>query len=190
METLSDTKQQRILKVAPHKYRVRYLYEEIEQTDPETEATTTVHRAHEVEVINPNDAEQVASAIIRDRYTPEQVGQLLSSFTKGEDVIAFMRYQNWRKLAKQAAAGAFEKAEFAAILESEIINVEIPFSETLQGGKYEALADYALKARVNTYPDPVHNVVKVYLSYLLPEHRQALEADNEVIITNHKGIEL
>ncbi|HKK81999.1 MAG TPA: hypothetical protein VJ909_07115 [Prolixibacteraceae bacterium] len=190
METLSDNKQDRILKISAYKYRVRYLYEQVEETDPETGEKRTVHRAEEVEVNNPNDPAEVRKAITRDRYPADVVEELLSGFARGENVIEFMRYQNWRKLAAHAAAGAFYKTEFEDLINSEIIEVQLPFSETLQGGKHEALADYALKAKVNTYPDPVTNTVRVYLSYLTPEHRSLLENDNEVTITKHKGLKL
>ncbi len=189
METISESKQERVLQIAPHKYRVRFLHEIIEVTDPDIEEPRLVHKAIEVEVADPYDTDKITASIVRCLYSPEHIEELLSSFTKGEEIIEFMRYQNWRKIAKLAASGAFEKAEFAEILQSEIIEVEMPFASTLSGGEFEAMADYTVKAKINTYADVVNNKVKAYLSFITQEHLQQLEASTNVTITYHPGVD-
>lgn len=189
METISESKQERVLQIAPNKYRVRFLHEIIEVTDTDSEQTRLVHKAREVEVVDPYDIDKLIASIVRCLYSPEQIEELFSAFTKGEEVIEFMRYQNWRKIAKMAASGAFEKTDFDEILQSEIIEVEMPFASTLSGGEFEALADYALKAKINTYADVVNNKVKVYLAFITTEHLQQLEASTDVTITYHSGVD-
>lgn len=187
METTSTKKQERIMRLAPNRYRLRYLYREV-STQGENNEPEVSHVAEEVTVSDPSNKQEVVSAIVRTRYTGEQVQELLSSFSRGENVIDYMRYQNWRNLAAKVAEGSFYIADFDTEINSQIIEVSMPFSATLAGGEFADLADYALKAKVNTYPDPMNNIVKVYLSYMLPQHLELLEASPNVSITTHAGL--
>jgi hypothetical protein len=132
--------------------------------------------------------DDIVSAVIRSRYTQDQAEAVLANFNHGHDVELFMRFQNFRDLAKAVADGRHLKNELQEFYDRKIIRITMPFSDTLQGGKWEALADYALKAKNNFTVDVLNNVAHVYVSWLLPDHAVALGADPEVTISEHPGL--
>ena len=138
--------------------------------------------------VNGFDRQSIISAIVRDLYSAESIEDLFTSYTRGENIVNYMRYQNYRALAEAVADGAFFKSELTGIMSRQVFEISMPFDTTLTGGDYEALADYALKAKLYTKSDPVNNKAIVYCSYVLPQHLAILETDPRVEIHTHKGL--
>lgn len=132
--------------------------------------------------------DDIIAAVIRSRYSQYQAESILSNFNKGEGIIEFMRFQNFRDLAKAVAEGHYLKRELQEFWDRKIIQVTLPFSETLKGGKWETLADYALKAKNNFTIDVKNNTAYVFVSWLLPDHTAVLVADNDVKLTKLPGL--
>jgi hypothetical protein len=168
----------------PAKGQIRFLIERLD--DNEGQENWQFQYAE----INGFDTEKVTTAIVRSFYSTDKSEMLMSSFTRGENIIECMRYQNTRVLADAVAAGKHLKSEVQDILDRKIIEIRMPFNTTLAGGDYAALADYALKAKLYSKSDPLTNSATVYCSYVLPDHRAALEADPRVQIVEHDGIVL
>lgn len=139
-------------------------------------------------VVSSFDRNSIISAIIRDKYTANEVEAILANISKGEGVLEYMRFQNWRDLAKSVADGSYLIEDLQSIISRQIIQVEMPFYETLVGGRFESLSDYALKAGVKTNIDVINNKATVYLSFLMPNHTTVLESDAEVVISYYSGI--
>lgn len=169
----------------PEQGQIRFLIERLE--DNEGGQENWQFRYAE---INGFDTEKVITAIVRSFYSTDKSEMLMSSFTRGENIIEYMRYQNTRVLAEAVAAGKHLKSEVQDILERKIFEIRLPFNTTLAGGDYQALADYALKAKLYVKADTLTNQATVYCSFILPNHLAVLQADERVEIIEHDGISL
>ena len=95
------------------------------------------------------DKDSIIDAVIRDKYKQSAVEAIISNFIKCDKLVELMQFQNWRDMAKQIADGKYTIEELQSILDRKIYVIDLPFADTLMGGKYEALADYVLKAKLS-----------------------------------------
>lgn len=140
------------------------------------------------EVIN-QERSTIINAVIREKYSQADAEGLLADYAKGENMVEYLRFQNWREVAKAVADGKHLKSELAYLYAKKIIEVSIPFSDTLEGGKYASLADRILKVKSPSNVDIADNRVYVYVAFILPDDLTVLEADENVIIIEYSGIE-
>lgn len=182
MKAQNTTQPARILKYKnPNIGQVHYL---VERNDIDGEENWDSQYV----IVSGFDRNTIISAIIRDKYTANEVEAILANAAKGEGIKEFMQFQNWRDLAKSVADGSYLKDDLQSILDRQIIQVEMPFASTLAGGDLESLSDYAVKAGIKSHIDVLNNKATVYLSFLLPDHQAALENHPSVTISYHKGI--
>ena len=157
------------------------------QTNPD-ENVQNQHWEYDYVEVAENTRNEIISAVIRSKYPQNAAEALLANFQKGEKIVEFMQFQNFRDLAKAVAAGKRQATELEEFYNRKVIEITLPFNETLAGGKYAALADYALKAKNFSVADVQNNIARVYVSWLLPQHSQLLANDTAVTITEHQGI--
>jgi hypothetical protein len=165
--------------------QVTFNVQQTEQPDPED---TNERWEYDYVEVPENQRNKIITAIIRSKYNQDSVEALMANFQKGEKMVAFMQFQNFRDLAKAVASGQHLATELEEFYNRKVYEIELPFNETLAGGKYAALADYALKAKNFSVADVPNKIARVYVSWLLPDHSQLLANDPAVTITEHQGI--
>lgn len=130
-------------------------------------------------------ANTIVSAVVRSKYSQNEIDAIVAN--ADSDPLSYMRYQNYRRVAERVASGTYAKESLNDVT-GVIIEIVMPFSETLSGGTYEGLADYALKAGNKTVADVANDEARVYVRYLLDTHRNILEAADDVLITELDGL--
>ena len=89
-----------------------------DKTDVEGNA---YQEADEVTVNDPLNRSEVISAIIRDKYSADQVEAIIANYMAGDD-DQMIEYQRWRNLAKAVADGLYLKSELEDYLVAEIVD--------------------------------------------------------------------
>lgn len=120
----------------------------------------------------------IVEGVIRSKYTDSQVEAILANFAARRKVLEHLQYQAFRTLAKQVAASE-------PITVQKVIEVKMPLSFVLVGGKYEVLADRILKFG-SPYEVSVTagiEMVTFWLKEVNPEHAQVIASDAEVLVT-------
>ena len=156
-----------------------------EQPDPED---TNERWEYSFVEVDENRRDKIIKAVIRSKYNQDDVEALLANFQKGKKIVEFMQFQNFRDLAIAVADGKYLAAELKEFYDRKIFEIQMPFSETLNGGNYASLADYAIKAKNFSVADVQNDIAYVYVSWILPDHRNLLESDAAVSIIEHPGI--
>lgn len=116
---------------------------------------------------------EVVSAIIRKRYSQDEIEAILANYAMRKDVFEYIEYQAHRKMAKEVARGVSPSKRTA-------IKVIVPMEFVLSGGKYEQLADRILK--MNSPYELVDDNFIVYLEYIEPEH-EFIRKDPDLKVT-------
>jgi hypothetical protein len=107
----------------------------------------------------------IIEGIIRSRYSQSEVEAILSNAYDKKNMFEYLKFQTWRETAK-------EVADEKGVSTKQKIQVKMPLSFVLAGGKYEALADRVLKFAFPyeiTIEDDVE-MVTVWFNTILPEH--------------------
>jgi len=115
MKTESLSPIERTLKIDMQSHLLRYNVE-----TSVNEEGQTVYKADEVRVFDPSNRNEVISAIIRDKFTADQVEAIMANYMAGDDSGQMLEYQRWRNLAKAAANGAWLKSDLEGILVEEV----------------------------------------------------------------------
>lgn len=178
MRTNSKSLPQRLLDLGNGKYHINYnvVQSEDENGDPEFNYDTAT--------INGEPTyDNIVIGIISEKYSTFQEAALINNYNEDSNTDEYVDYLQYRELAKHIASQenlltSEQIDEFKDSIKK--IKVTIPIVKVLTGNIYADLADMLLKKRAIYSATDTH--VKVYLSYLLPEHRAILEADEEVTI--------
>lgn len=160
----------------------------IERNDKEIDGVFSENWDFEYCEVDNFRRETVIAGVIRSRYTDNSVEALLANFQRGEDIVQCFQFQNWRDLAKLVADGSSLKSEVAEIYARKIIKVTALFSDTLDGGKWAMLADYAIKAGMKYVANAITNTSEIYASWLSAEHLALIHNDNSISITEVEAI--
>ena len=128
--------------------------------------------------------ESIISSVVRMRYSQNDVEAILANFAQRKDVLEYLKFQEWRNLAKSVAEGKHLKSELTEHYEKELIQVKMPLSFVLSGGKYELLADRVLKVVVpyELITEDGVEMVTAWLGYIEPEH-EIIQDDEEVVVS-------
>lgn len=119
--------------------------------------------------------DQIIEGIIRSRYSQPAVEAILANMAANRNVLEALRFQAFRRLAKQVALNE-------AITEQKAIQVVMPLQYVLVGGRYELLADRILKIGSPYEISEAEGVemVTVWLTTIKPEHAAIISADASV----------
>lgn len=154
-------------------YQFRYDFTEVEATE---ESPASFNYAY----VNIADLSRgtIITAIIRTRYTADHEAAVVRKKQANEDVIDFVKYNNFVNYAKAAADGN-DLAEFK---QKSVYEITIPINLTLAGGDYEPLADKSIKLNIPFESNAIEGYAKAYPSWLDETDQQAIEADQRVEI--------
>lgn len=86
---------------------------------------------YEMAVTPKFERDSIITAIIRERYTQDQVEAIINNHLAGTDTGEFAQLQNWRNMAKAVADGAYLKEDLTQILSSEVIDRLTEIDQTL-----------------------------------------------------------
>lgn len=125
--------------------------------------------------------DQIISAIIRDKYSVDQVEAIQNNFLFNDDAVEFLKLQNYRQYAK-AIADNEDQQVIDGWKNNLVYCVTIPLPLTLPGGAYNTLADRINRLKVPYITDQVNNVAKCYPGWIDPADLTILQADNSVHI--------
>jgi hypothetical protein len=154
-------------------YQFRYDFTEVEATD---ETPASFNYAY-VNVPNTSRG-TIITAIIRTRYSADQEAAIVRKKQANEDVIDFLKYNNFANYAKAAADGN-DLSEFK---QKTVYEITIPLAITLAGGDYEPLSDKSIKLNIPFESNSVEGYAKAYPSWLDETDQQAIEGDPRVEI--------
>lgn len=121
--------------------------------------------------------EGIIEGIIRSEYSQDEVEAILSNAYERKNMLEYLKFQAMRELAKEVALND-------TISTKQKIQVKMPLSFVLSGGKYEALADRVLKIGF-PYEITIENdveMVTVWFNTVLPEHGSLIGNDPDVLI--------
>jgi hypothetical protein len=128
--------------------------------------------------VKKNDRDLIISAIIRTRYSSDEVEAILRKYANKEDVLDYIQYNHFACIAKAYADGN----DVTELKTRQVIEISMPFSITLSGEDYSSLADRMLKSGAHYQADVITDTVKVYVSWILPADEALLTADDRVSI--------
>jgi hypothetical protein len=154
------------------KYQVRWGLKKVEHTDEDgnPDESWDYYYAN----CRGNSYGDIVEGIIRSRYDAGNVEAILANYSQKKDVIEYLKFQAWRDYAKQVAAGH-------DVTGSELIQMKMPLSFVLTGGKYEVLADRVLKLNC-PYEISVEEGVEMVTTWLvyIEEEHESITDDEEV----------
>lgn len=160
----------------------------IERNDLEVDGEMRENWDFESVEVNNFNRDTIVAAVIRSRYSQDEAEGLLADYAKGVNLMECIRFQNWRDLAKAVGDGKHLKSEVQGFYDRKIIEVKLPFTDTLSGQKYATLADRMLKQGVPKFVDLDNNQVCVYVTYVNESDAQALATDSNVGMTEYSGL--
>jgi len=128
--------------------------------------------------------ETIIAAVIRSRYTQDDAAAILANYAQRKNVREYLVFQEWRNLAKSVAKGKHFKNELAEHYEKQLIQIKMPLSFALIGGKYDVLADRVMKIgfpyEINLEQNGIETVT-TWFNMILPEH-EYIQTDLDVEI--------
>jgi hypothetical protein len=155
----------------------------IERNDKEVEGETHENWDFDFCEVPNFKRENIIAAVVRSRYTQDEAEAILANYAQRKDVREYLAFQEWRNLAKSVASGKHLKSELAEHYEKQLIQVKMPLSFVLTGGRYEILADRVLKLNC-PYEISIEEgveMVTTWLAYIEPEHAH-IQNDEELKI--------
>jgi hypothetical protein len=155
----------------------------IERNDKEVEGKTHENWDFDFCEVPNFKRETIIARVVRSKYTQDEAEAILANYAQRKDVSEYLAFQEWRNLAKSVASGKHLKSELAEHYEKQLIQVKMPLSFVLSGGKYEVLADRVLKLACPyeiTKEDGIEYVT-TWLVYIEPEH-QYIQTDTDLEI--------
>lgn len=126
--------------------------------------------------------DNVISAIIRDRYSIDQVEAITNNYLDGYNAIDWLKLQNYRSYAKAIADNA-EQTVIDAHKTAKVFAVELPLTAVMPGQPYNDLANKMLMLKVPFILDQLNNRTTVYPGWISDTDRGVLENDTQVTIT-------
>ena len=179
--TGSSNSQPNALQAIGRQIQVRW---NIERKDITTEDGKIVENwNYDYTNVNSQDLAAIVAGVIRSRYTQDEAEAILANYAQRKDISEYLKFQEWRNLAKSVASGKTLKADLIEHYERQLIRIKMPLSFALSGGKYEVLADRVMKLMC-PYEITVENgieMVTTWLGYIEPEH-QHIQTDPELEI--------
>lgn len=179
--TGSSSSQPNALQAIGRQIQVRW---NIERKDITTEDGKVIENwKYEYTNINSQDLSAIIAGVIRSRYTQDEAEAILANYAQRKDISEYLKFQEWRNLAKSVAAGKTLKEELVEHYEKQLIRVKMPLAFVLSSGKYEVLADRVMKLMC-PYEISIENsieIVTVWLGYIEPEH-QHIQTDPDLEI--------
>lgn len=164
----------KVLEKIGSKYQVRWNIQRNDKKDDEDE----VRESWDYDYANCNGTRyaDIVEGIVRSVYSQSQVEAILSNFSQKKKVLEYLKFQAWRETAKEIASGI-------SVSVKQMIEVKMPLSFVLSGGRYEVLADRVLKLNC-PYEISIEEgveMVTMWLAYIEPEHAH-IKNDEEVEI--------
>ena len=179
MKAQSHSIPPRFLPVGNGKYHVNYNIVEDEMEQPEGDPVTVY--LYDYVKVDKLTRDNVINAVIRDKYTQDQVEAIMNNFIDCNEVDEFLRMQNYREYAKAIADDATQE-QIETIQAAICYKVTLPLNETMPDGDYNVLAERISRMKVPYLVDAVNNLATVYPGWISADDMLVLENDPRVII--------
>ena len=174
MKGNSDLQPDRLQKLGSY-WQIRWNIVRNDRTDEE--GNTRESWDYEYANCKSPERDDLIEGIIRSRYTQDKAEAILANYAQRKDVAEYLKFQAFRQTAK-------EIADNQAVTTKQKIQVKMPLSFVLSGGKYELLADRVLKVVVpyELTTEAEVEMVTAWLGYIEPEH-EVIQEDEEVEVS-------
>ncbi len=161
------------------RYYINFNIEETIMDQPEGELLTMF--IYDSVLVTHLTRDNVISAIIRDRYSIDQVEAITNNYLDGRNALEFIKLQNYRYYAKSIADDC-DQAVIDLHKTATVFEVALPLELTMPGGVYSTLADKMIRLKVPFISLQSLNKAMAYPSWISEGDLAVLNADSRVTI--------